>query len=493
MTVAGALPREGGRTVNLIDVTLRDAHQCLWATRMTTAMMRETAPLLDRAGFEAIDLVGGAVFDVCVRYLLEDPWERMRILSGWVTETPLVLHHRGQSLFTFELFADDVVELTAERTVANGMRYHTTYDALNDIRNLEVCIRAAKRLGLHTVGGLVYTETPVHTDDYYVAKARELLKLDVDGVFIKDPSGLLRPERVPTLVPALKAVCGDVPLQLHSHCLSGLSPYVAVLAVDYGVDAVHTATSTLANAASHPPTERFTRNIRRRGHAVDIDLEPVERAADRLRYIASREDKPVGGPVEYDEFHYHHQVPGGMISNLKSQLEPLGIVDKLDAVMEEAGHVRRELGYPIIVSPFAQYVMTQAVLNVMGELRGKDRYDTVPDEIRKYVLGYYGEIAGPIEPNLYDKIARGEEPVTERPGALAPPALPGIRAERGPFASDDDLLLAAFYADREYGALKAAGPIDTGYAMGSTPLATLMKELSERDDIRSFHLANPAG
>ena len=493
MTAANAPPREGGRTVKLIDVTLRDAHQCLWATRMTTAMMQETAPLLDRAGFEAIDLVGGAVFDVCVRYLLEDPWERMRILSGWVTETPLVLHHRGQSLFTFELFADDVVELTAERMVANGMRYHTTYDALNDIRNLEVCIRAAKRLGLHTVGGLVYTETPVHTDDYYVAKARELLELDVDGIFIKDPSGLLRPERVPTLVPALRAVCGDVPLQLHSHCLSGLSPYVAVLAVDYGIDAVHTATSTLANAASHPPTELFTRNVRRRGHAVDVDLGPVEQAADRLRYIAAREGKPVGEPVEDDEFHYHHQVPGGMISNLKSQLEPLGIVDKLDAVMEEAGHVRRELGYPIIVSPFAQYVMTQAVLNVMGELQGRDRYDTVPDEVRKYVLGYYGEIAGPIEPDLYDKITRGEEPVTERPGALAPPALPGIRAERGPFAGDDDLLLAAYYADREYGALKAAGPIDTGYAMGSTPLATLMKALSERDDIRSFHLANPAG
>ena len=210
--------------IRLIDVTLRDAHQCLWATRMTTAMMRDIGPLLDRAGFEAIDLVGGAVFDVAVRYLREDPWERMRILSAWITETPLIVHHRGQSLFTFEFFADDVVELTAERIAANGIRYHTTYDALNDIRNLEIPVRAAKRAGLHTVAGLVYTVSPVHTDDYYAAKARELVKLDVDGVFIKDPSGLLTPERIVTLAPAIKGEIGELPLQLHSHCLTGLAP-----------------------------------------------------------------------------------------------------------------------------------------------------------------------------------------------------------------------------------------------------------------------------
>ena len=163
------------RTVSLIDVTLRDAHQCLWATRMTTAAMSDIAPRLDRAGFEAIDLVGGAVFDVCVRYLREDPWERMRILSGWVRETPLIVHHRGQSLFTFELFPDDVVELTAERIAASGVRYHTTYDALNDVRNLEVPVRSAKAAGLHTVAGFVYTVSPVHTDAYYAGKIREMV------------------------------------------------------------------------------------------------------------------------------------------------------------------------------------------------------------------------------------------------------------------------------------------------------------------------------
>jgi oxaloacetate decarboxylase alpha subunit len=478
----------GKRTIQLVDVTMRDAHQCLWATRMTTAMMAELAPRLDRAGFEALDLVGGAVFDVCFRYLREDPWERMRIVSGWVKETPLIVMTRGQSLFTFEFFPDDIVELTAERIFANGIRYHTPYDALNDMRNMRVPVLAAKKVGLYTAGGVVYTVSPVHTDAYYARKTRELVSLGVDAVYLKDPSGLLTPERVKTLIPSLKAACGTLPLHLHSHCLTGLAPYTACRAVELGVDVVHTATSTLANGASHPATEWFVRNIRRDGFDVPVDLAPVEDVAERLRYIAKRENKPVGSIVEYDAFHYEHQMPGGMISNLKSQLTPLGLADRLPEVLEEAARVRCELGYPIIVSPFAQFVMTQAVLNVVG----KERYATVPDEVRKYVLGHYGEIAGPIEPNLFDRITKGAAPTTERPGDHLAPGIPKIRRERGPFASDDDLLLAAFYPDREVKALKAAGPIDTDYPLASTPLVTLLKEVALRRDISSFHFIHRA-
>ena len=473
----------GGKTIRLVDVTLRDAHQCLWATRMTTAMMADIAPRLDRVGFEAIDLVGGAVFDVCVRYLREDPWERMRIVSGWLERTPLIVMTRGQSLFTFEFFPDDIVALTAQRIFANGIRYHTPYDALNDMRNMEVPVRAAKRAGLYTAGGIVYTLSPVHTDEYYVRKARELLTLGVDAIYIKDPSGLLTPERVRTLVPVLKAACGSLPLHLHSHCLTGLAPYTACRAIELGVDVVHTATSTLANGASHPATESFVENARHAGFSVPIDLAPVNEVAERLRYIAGREGKPVGSIVEYDAFHYEHQMPGGMVSNLKSQLASLGIAQRLPDVLEEAARVRCDLGYPIIVSPFAQFVMTQAVLNVMG----KERYATVPDEVRKYVLGYYGEIAGPIHPDLYDRITRGAAPTKARPGDLIEPGIPRIRRERGPFSSDDDLLLAAFYADREFNALKAAGPIDVKYPLASTPLITLLKEIALRPSIRSFH------
>ena len=470
------------REISLIDVTLRDAHQCLWATRMTTAMMSQIAPMLDKAGFEAIDLVGGAVFDVCVRYLREDPWERMRILSSWVKETPLIVMTRGQSLFTFEFFPDDIVALTAERIYANGIRYHTPYDALNDVRNMEVPVRAGKKAGLYVDAGVVYTVSPVHTDDYYARKIREMRALGADAIFLKDPSGLLTPERAETLIPVAKAASGTLPLQLHSHCLTGLAPYVAVRAVELGVDVVHTATSTLANGASHPATETFIDNIHHRNYRTGVDRVRVEQVAERLRYIAARENKSVGHILEHDSFHYEHQMPGGMISNLKSQLATLELSDKLPQILEEAARVRRELGYPIIVSPFAQFVMTQAVLNVMG----KERYATVPDEVRKYAMGYYGEIAGPIDPDIYDRITKGAEPITARPGDLLEPGIKRVRRERGPFRSDDDLLLAAYYADNEYKALKAAGPIKTEYPLASTPLETLVKEITLRSDIKSF-------
>ena len=294
----------------------------------------------------------------------------------------------------------------------------------------------------------------MHTDEYYAGKIREMVTLGIDGVFLKDPSGLLTPERAATLVPAAKQACGSLPLQIHSHCLSGLAPYVVVKCIEHGADAVHTATSTLANGASHPSTEQFVRNARRAGFEVGVDLGVVEDVADRLRFIAANEGKPVGEIAPFDAFHYHHQVPGGMISNLKSQLAPLGIAHRLEEILDEAGRVRADLGYPIVVSPFAQFIITQSVLNVMS----KERYASVPDEVRKYVLGYYGEIAGPIDPNLFDRITGGAEPVTDRPGALAPPALERLRKTRGPFASDDDLLLAACYDEREYGALKGSRP-----------------------------------
>lgn len=474
------------RKISLIDVTLRDAHQCLWATRMTTGMMAEIAPMLDRAGFEAIDLVGGAVFDVCVRYLREDPWERMRILSSWVTKTPLIVMTRAQSLYTFEFYPDDIVALNAERIFANGIRYHTPYDALNDMRNMEVPVRAAKKIGLYVAAGVVYTVSPVHTDEYYARKIKELVALGADAIYLKDPSGLLTPERVATLVPAAKAACGKLPLQLHSHCLTGLAPYVAIQAVKLGVDCVHTATSTLANGASHPSTEQFIQNVGRQSVETGVDLKLIEEVAEKLRYIAQREGKPLGEIVEHDAFHYEHQMPGGMISNLKSQLGNLGIANKLPEILEEAARVRCDLGYPIIVSPFAQFVMTQAVLNVMG----KERYATVPDEVRKYVLGHYGEIAGPIDPNIFDRVAKGAKPITARPGDLLEPGIKRMRAERGPFASDDDLLLAAFYPNSEYKALKAAGPIKTDYPLAPTPLVTLVKEIALRPDIKSFHFTH---
>jgi oxaloacetate decarboxylase alpha subunit len=475
------------KTIKFIDTTLRDAHQCLWATRMTTAMMLPIADHLDRAGFEAIDLEGGAVFDVCVRYLREDPWERMRIMSRAITRTPLIIMTRGQSLFTFEFFSDDVVELTAQRIAANGIRYHTPYDALNDIRNLIVPVRAAKEAGLYVDAGIVYTLSPVHTDDYYARKAKETVALGVDAVFLKDPSGLLTPERARTLIPALREAVGSLPLQLHTHCLTGLGPLAALEAIRGGIDVVHTATSVLANGASQPATEWVAKQARRMGFGVDLDLDALEPVREHFKYVAEREGKPLGTIAEYDPFHYEHHVPGGMISNLRSQLHDMAMESKLEAILEEMALVRKELGYPIIVSPFAQFVATQATLNVIGG----ERYKTIPDEVRRYVLGYYGELAAPVEPNLYDRITTGERIVTERPGDLLPPTLDRVRRERGPFDSDDDLLLATFYNRDQYDALKAAGPIQRAYAVDRTPLLTLLGELGSRSDIESISLVKP--
>ena len=472
------------RTIRFIDTTLRDAHQCLWSTRMTTAMMLPVAQHLDRAGFEAIDLEGGAVFDVCVRYLREDPWERMRIMSAAITQTPLIIMTRGQSLFTFELFPDDVVELTAQRIAANGIRYHTPYDALNDVRNLTVPVRAAKEAGLYVAAGVVYTISPVHTDAYYARKAREIVALGVDALFLKDPSGLLTPERARTLIPTLREAVGSLPLQLHTHCLTGLGPQTSLEAIACGVDVVHTATSVLANGASQPATECVARQAQEMGYRVDLDLDALAPVREHFTCVAQREGKPLGAVAAYDPFHYEHHVPGGMISNLRSQLRDMGMEDKLHAILEEMALVRKELGYPIIVSPFAQFVATQATLNVIGG----ERYKTIPDEVRRYALGYYGELAAPVEPNLYDRIASHERVVTERPGDLIPPALARVRAERGPFDSDDDLLLSVFYNQEQYDALKAAGPIQRAYSVEESPLLRLLRGVAARNDVASFRL-----
>ena len=223
------------------------------------------------------------------------------------------------------------------------------------------------------------------------------------------------------------------------------------------------------------------------GYNIDIDLTKIDEVADVIQFIAAKEDKPLGKIVGYDAFHFHHQVAGGMISNLKYQLSTVGLADRLDDILQEAGNVRADLGYPIVVSPFAQYIITQSVLNVVAMDNGKERFSNVPDEVRLYVRGGYGEIAGEIESNLYDRITKGAEPITKRPGGLVPPALKKARDRLGANASDDDVLLSVFYDKKEFDALKENGPIDTFYPIVETPLKTLIKGITSRSDITSFH------
>lgn len=480
------------RRVGFVDVTTRDGHQSLWATRMTNAMILPYVGRMDQFGFDWINLEGGAVFDVCVRYLHEDPFQRMRLVAERVKNTGVDIMTRGQSLWTFRFYADDVVELSMRRIKANGMRRVTIYDALNDTRNLELSVRVAKQEGLYVCAGLVYTVSPVHTDEYYVKVAEELVRLGVDAVFIKDPSGLLLPERVRTLVPAVRKAVGDLPLELHSHSLSGMAEACYLTAVPLGVDVIHTAIEPLASGASLPPTRYCARHLSNEGYRVDLRDDDLAEMDDYFRGVAARHGFPLGTPNRYDPDLYRHQVPGGMISNLRTDLRRMGMTERERDILAEVEQVRVDLGYPILVSPFAQFVVTQAMLNVVqGE-----RYRSIPDEIRRYVLGYYGRIAGTVLPKIVDRALdeapAGTEILDGRPGEVIEPALPALREQRGPFDSDDDLALAAFYTDHELApmvAARASGLPDTPPA--GAPLVELLRGIEARPKTRNVHIERP--
>lgn len=463
-----------------VDVTLRDAHQCLWSTRMTTAMMTPILGAIDRAGYSVINILGGAVFDVCVRYLHENPWERVKLLCERLS-TPCDALTRGQSLYTFELFPDDIVALNAQVLARLGVKVFTVYDALNDNRNVESSIKAGCEAGLKINGWMTYTLSPVHTDAYYVARAKELVRMKVDYLCIKDPTGLLTPERGRTLFPAVVKAAGRIPVQLHSHCQSGLAPRVYEIAMQSGFTHGYTASEPLANGASLPATEEIAERARKLGFKTSTDKKALKEVSDYFRWLCAREDKPVGRVAKYDPALYEHQIPGGMISNLRYQLETMKLGHRLPEILEEAARVRKDLGYPIAVSPFAQYIATQAVLNVVqGE-----RYKTIPDEIRKYVCGYYGKLAAKPSDVVLNRLnLKPRDFVTERPAEHIEPWVPRLRKELGA-ASDEDLLLAAFYDRKLLEPLKKPKP---EYQYRTTPLQELVCWLGARRDIEYAHI-----
>ena len=386
--------------------------------------------------------------------------------------------------YTFELFPDDVVEATVKHIAACGVRHITTYDALNDMRNVEVTVKAGQCAGLGVTGALVYTFSPVHTDEYYRERAKELMALKVDRICIKDPSGLLTPDRIKTLAPVVMEVAGKIPVELHSHCLSGLAPQVYSDALDCGIQYFHAASSPLANGASLPDSAHVIREAKARGDTVCVNDSKLNDMADYFTWVALAEDKPLGRPVEYDPSIYEHQIPGGMISNLKSQLRMANLEHRLADVFAEVGRVREDLGYPIMVSPFAQFLVTQATLNVVqGE-----RYKTIPDEIRKYALGYYGRPAAPMAQDFVDRATGGTAPVTARAADFLAPGLPRLRRERGPFRDSDHLLLAAYYGDALIDTLFAAEDHRNAPRFVTSPMLEMLDYVTCNKDIRSARI-----
>lgn len=471
--------------IAVVDQTFRDAHQCLWATRMTTAHMLPVAELMDRVGFQRIEAIAAIQFDVCVRFLKEDPWQRVRLLRERIKRTRLSSFLRSKNLVSFDFVPDDIVAFWVERLVANGIRDIGSFDGLNDVDNMLAALDVARQLGARTIGALSYSLSPVHTDELYVKTAKDLVQRGkVDAIWIKDAGGLLTVDRIRTLVPALRKAVGGVPLELHSHCLTGIAPLVYLEGVKAGADCIHTSIAPLANGAAQPSLQSMTRNLRELGYHLDIDDAAVAEVSEHFRRVAEQEGKPVGQVLEYDAFHYEHQIPGGMLSNFRLQLSEMGLSHKFQELLEECARVRKELGYPIMITPFAQFVGTQAVLNVIhGE-----RYRHVPDEVKKYALGYFGKLLAPVEPNILDAIVQnGSAHIALRPAPLEP-GLAKLR-KRYPNASDDERALRAMFVGRQVDNMLAAGPMRTNYAY-EQPLVRLIRELSARK-VSRIHISVP--
>lgn len=470
---------ENLKPIGIIDTTLRDAQQCLWTTRMTASMMEPIARKLDNAGYDIIDFMAPVQFDVCVRYLKENPWEKARFFRSLFQKTPLRGYCRSKSLAGFSLVPDDIVELWIERLHANGFRSVGTLDALFDVDNMLVSIKKAKQLGMHSVGSLVFCESPVHTDEVYARTARELIeKGNVDGIMIKDSGALLTPDRIRTLVPALQAVMGGRPIELHSHCNTSLAPFVYMEAARLGVNQLHTSIAPLANGPAQPSVQTTLKNLAVLGYGTSVDQLLVGEISEYLTELAEREGFPLGQPVEYDAFHYKHQMPGGMLNNWRFQLKQAGLEHRFDEILEEVARVREELGWPIMVTPFSQILGVQAMLNVVeGE-----RYSSVPDEVKMYALGHFGKLLAPVQKNVLDKIVEnGSRQISLQPPKLQP-ALPALR-KANPNRDDDEILLRYMFPGNEVDQMYAAGPIRIETS-GKSPVAELIDALQVRTSVR---------
>ena len=474
------------KEISFVDTTLRDGHQSLWATRMRTAHMLPIAPIMDEAGFKAVELMGTVHFDACLRYLREDPWERIRLIAEALPKTPLRALIRSKSLTSFNIVPDSVIELWIKRCAANGIRHLMIFDALHDWNNLKKSVAVAKSAGIEVVVPLVYSLSPVHTDEFYAKKTAEMMTLlKPDYVMIKDSIGLLTPERTKTIVPTVKKEIGDLALEMHSHCTTGLAPLCCLDSVELGVEIIDTCASPLANGPSHPSTENMIMNLRRLGYQPKVHGEAVKPISDHFRYVAKREGLPMGAPVEYDAFQYIHQVPGGMISNLEFMLSERGMEHRLEEVLEEVSVIREEWGYPVMITPFSQLVGTQGVLNVLlGE-----RYKVATEEAIRYVLGHYGKPPAPIDQNILDKITSLPEAKDLLNWEQPQPSIQELRRKIGrPGISDDELLLRVLFPEEHVEATITAGPINRHFPKGHKPVMALIHELAKRKDTCYIHV-----
>jgi len=467
--------------IQIVETSLRDGNQCLWsALGVDTARSLAIAPVMDRVGFKAIDFTTSTHMGVAVRFKKEDPWERIRLMAKAMPKTPLQFLSTGFRFISWETASPEFMALAFKTLIDNGMRRFALADPMNDADSNVACARMIKAAGgRYVIGALVFTLSPIHDDAHYVDRARTLAASpDVDALYIKDPGGLLTPLRARTLIPAVKAVIGDKPLELHSHCTIGIGELAYMDAPQWGVSAVQCASGAVADGISNPPSGRVVSNLRALGHQVDIDDQALAEVGRYFTRLAEAEGLPVGSPQAFDASYLRHQLPGGTIGTMRRHLAETRVSHLEGAVIEELDRVRQELGWPIVMTPFAQMLITQAVLNVTG----KQRYATIPDEIIRYALGRFGRPNIPIAPEVMDRIeslARTRE-LRQQPG-MSP--LGELRRRIGPELSDEEFLLRATMPAGQVDAMKAAGPAQQSYDPDMAPVMSLIRQLTALHDI----------
>jgi oxaloacetate decarboxylase alpha subunit len=476
-------------TLQLVETSLRDGNQSLWAALgVDTANTLTIAPVMDRVGFKAIDFTTSTHMGVAVRFKKEDPWERIRLMAAVTPNTPLQFMSTGFRFISWETAHADFMALVFRVLARNGIRRFCLADPMNDADSNIACARLVKQGGgEYVIAALVFTLSPVHDDAHYVAAARKLgACADIDAIYIKDPGGLLSPKRAQTLIPAIKAVIGAKPLELHAHCTINLAEHTYLEAPDYGVSVLQCASGAAADGTSNPPTERTVVNLRALGHTVDVDDAALKEVSTYFTRLAEAEGLPIGRPQGFDAAYLQHQLPGGMVGTMRRQLGERGLAHLEGAVIEEIGRVREELGWPIVMTPFAQIVMTQAVMNVTT----KERYKVIPDEAIRYAIGRFGHPNVPIAAHVMERIEslpRTAE-LRKEPGM---PSIAELRRRLGASLSDEEFLLRATMPAGQVDAMLAAGPAPRHYNPDLKPVMQLIRHLTQHPELSEVSVTKP--
>ena len=485
----------GERRVDLVDTTTRDGNQSLWsATGLTTPDVLAIAPAMDRVGYHALDFTSSTHMAVSVRFHREDPWERIRLMSAAMPNTPLSIITTGMRFISWVPADQDVIALAFRLVARNGLRRMQIADPSNDPDRLKRLATMARSQGIEEVViGLTYSISPVHTHDYYAERAAILADCaDMDRLYLKDPGGLLTPDAVRELAPHFANAAGKRTIELHSHCTIGLAPLVYLEGVRAGFQVVHTASGALSRGTSQPEVFSTVRNLSALGYETRLDLEAQQVVSDHFDQIAKAKGLPPGAPREFDAVYYTHQLPGGMVTTTRRMLEELRRPELFDQVLEEVTRVRAEMGYPILVTPVSQFVASQAARNVIDG----QRWANVSDETIRYFLGHYGDPPAPVDPDIAARVL--ELPQAAKLRDLTPITLDGARERFGRRISEEELLLRLTMPQEQVDAMiwarDGAAPAPAPAARpGRSPLVTLLHELARRPAITEFELTRSTG